>query len=398
MRILQLSPQVPYPLSVGGKVGIFNITKHIALRGHEVTLLAYDVDEPVETAALEDHCELVKVPHSNRNSLLGATLNLLSDTPYNISKYHSAKYHRALRTLLERRKFDIVHVDHLHMAHYGMFCRQHAGLPIVLREHNVESVIMERFAETSAPPLVRKWLALQIPRIRRYEARIASDYDCCCVITPEDERRLKELAPQARTTIIPGGVESSFFSATEPVDAVSHSLCFFGNFDWLPNKDAVNWFLESIFPKIVESVPEAKLFIVGKNVPRTIGHKFGARVIIRGFVDDIQTELRKYSVNIVPLRIGGGIRLKILESFALRVPVVSTTIGCEGIQAVPGIHLMVADDPASFAETTTRLLKDEPLARSLSDAAYRLADGHYRWERIAELFEQTYLGILHARR
>jgi len=395
LKILQLVPQVPYPLSVGGKVGIFNITKHLAMRGHRITMLAFDTDSPVETKPLEQYCELITVPHSNKNSSFRAFVNLFSKLPYNISKYQSPKFQSRLCQLLKERRFDIVHVDHLHMAQYGTFSKGKINMPIVLREHNVESVIMERFADLSSSFVVRRWLGVQLRRIRSFEAAQAARYDCCLVITEEDRKRLNTLAPSARAQVIPGGVEARYFKEPQRDTRLPVSVSFFGNFDWIPNRDAVLWFVQDIFPKIITKLPEATLYVIGKNIPPKIKALQSKNLIVRGFVPDLKEEAQKYQMTVVPLRVGGGIRLKILESFAMRVPVVSTSVGCEGISGNHNEHLLVGDTADEFAEHVVRLLEDEALRKRLVKKAYALAEKKYRWEDIAEQFEHIYVDVIH---
>lgn len=394
LNILQLVPQVPYPLTDGGKVGIFNITKHLSLRGHKLTMLALDVSGYADLEALRGLCQLILVPHSNKNSLFGAAVNLFSSLPYNISKYRSREFEKRLRQLLKEGTFDIVHIDHLHMAHYGLLCKEQAGIPVALREHNVESTIVERYAKTARSRILRTWLTMQGDRIRAYEGSLARHMDVCSMITPEDEKRLLELQPDAQTVVIPAGVEEEMFVGGETVGAIPHSMALVGNYEWLPNRDSLGWFLEKIFPLIKASNPLSRAFIIGKNIPTKIKDHPPEGVVIRGFVNDIKRELQQYEILAVPLRVGGGIRLKILESFALRVPVVSTSIGCEGTRAIPGKHLLVADTEREFAAQVVGLLGNVNLQRSLKQNALDLAVEHYRWERIAEQFETVYTGII----
>lgn len=353
-------------------------------------MLALDVRSGDDVARLRKYCRLISVPHSNENSIAGAFINLFSTKPYNISKYESKEFEHRLRNLIRTEQFDVVHVDHLHMAEYGLLCRREAGLPVVLREHNVESIIMERFADTAQSKALRAWLRLQIPRIRSYEAHQALLADCCCVITSEDERKLKKLAPAARTVVIPAGVEESFFERIEGVTKIPDSIALIGNFDWLPNRDSLMWFLECILPLIRRRRQGVKVFIIGKNIPISIVKRPPANVIIRGFVPDIREELCQYELMVVPLRVGGGIRLKILESFAMRLPVVSTPIGCEGIDVAAEKHLLVADSDQDFANETLRLLGDEGLRHQLAGNAFELVKNRYQWSSIAEQFEKVY--------
>jgi glycosyltransferase involved in cell wall biosynthesis len=390
VKILQIAPQVPYPPSDGGKVGIYNITRHLAALGHEVTLFAFDRAPGVEYGPLSEFCDLRRVTHSTRNSPWGALLNIFSDLPYTISKYRSENLEQQLVNFVEQHRPDVVHVDHLHMAGYGARLRERFGLPVVLREHNIESVIVERFADHARNPAVRRYARLQQGRMRRYEARMAGMVDVCCPITPDDARKLIELNPAASVRVVPGGVEASYFTPAGGSAAAPDSIVFFGGMDWLPNQDAVGWFLDDIFPIILASRPAATLTIVGKHIPPAIAKRAGPRVVIRGFAEDLRAEVQKHAVSIAPFRIGGGMRLKIIESFAMGVPVVSTAIGCEGIGAEDGEQIVVADSPGDFAAAVTELLTGGERARTIAGAARVLASERYRWEAVAAMFESVY--------
>ncbi len=392
MRILQIAPQVPFPLSDGGKVGIFNITKYLARRGHEITLLAADVHRPVHVEPLLEHCDLIRVAHSNKNTVPGAFRNLFSDTPYNIGKYQSSELEQRMRHLLSRRTFDIVHVDHLHMASYGLLCREIAGIPVVLREHNVESVIMERYLAVTRNPILRSWLRMQLRRLRAYEREVASAVDACCMMTREDEAVLKQLSSEARTAVIPAGVEKTLFDKRKR-RPIPGSLALVGDYSWGPNSDSLSWFLSAIFPRILEKRPDATLFLIGKNVPAGIDRMAGRNIVVRGLVPDFKEELRRYEMLVVPLRVGGGMRLKIVESFAMGVPVVATSVGGEGIGGKHGQHMLLADTEMEFAESVALLIGNRKLSAELTRNAHTFVARRFRWESIARAFEDVYRDV-----
>jgi glycosyltransferase involved in cell wall biosynthesis len=398
MRILQIVPRLPYPLTDGGKVGIFNITKHLALRGHKVTMLTFDQDRQQDIEPLHEICNVIPIHVKTDDSIVSGVLNLFSNVPYKISKYRSSKYQNALLKVLKSENYDVVHVDHLHMAYYGIMCKRIAKLPIVLREHNVESTIVERFVQIVKTPIFRSYLNAQLRRMRHYEAEQTAMFDMCCMITEEDRRRLYALNQSVRTCVIPGGIEASYFSNITSTAKIPHSICFFGSFAWIANRDGVEWFLDEIFPKILEWLPDVQFFLLGKDIPSKIGHLQKKNVFIRGFVPNLKEELSRYEISIAPIRIGGGIRLKILESFAMQIPVVTTSIGCEGIQAMDSKHLLTGDTSDEFAKQVVRLLGDKELRNRIIRNAYVLADEKYRWERIAEQFEDMYKEVISKKR
>jgi glycosyltransferase involved in cell wall biosynthesis len=353
-------------------------------------MLALDRTPDVDARPLEEFCELIRVPHSNKNSLPGAIRNLFYPIPYSIEKYNSAAYRQRLTELLRRSPFDIVHADHLHMAQYADQCRTLSDAPFVLREHNVESTIVERFSEQVRMPLLRQWVQLQARRMRFYESRQASICDACCVITDEDGKRLSALAPCAHIEVVPAGVDDSFFESRRRQDQIPDSVVMFGSFDWAPNRDALDWFVARIFPRITAQAPKTTLYVFGKEIPSSIVTKEGGRIVVRGFAPDIKEELPRYQIAVVPLRVGGGMRLKILESFALRVPVVSTSIGAEGIDCEDGVHYLRADTEEEFARAVVRLLQNHSLSERLAQNACLLVEQRYRWKRIAQQLETVY--------
>jgi len=390
MNILQIAPQVPYPLNDGGKVGIYNITKHLSLRGHNVTLLCFDRGKNSDISELQKFCTVVTVQHSTNNSAIGALLNIFSNVPYNISKYFSKEFETQLRQLLSQKKFDIVHVDHLHMAHYGVICKKEYGLPIVLREHNIESTILERYRQTVEIPILKQYLDIQLKRLNIYEAQYTREFNYCAVITPEDLRRLKILQPSASTYVVPAGVSNEYFEDIVVIKE-PYTISFFGGFDWIPNQDALYWFIQEIFPAVQKKYPQTKLVVIGKNVPTKLKKFESSTILFKGFVENLRSEVKKTQLTIAPYRIGGGMRLKILESFAMKVPVVATAIGCEGIECTHGQNILIGDTPEEFAQLVINLFEDATLHRTITDNAYTLAKRLYTWESIVESLESVYL-------
>jgi glycosyltransferase involved in cell wall biosynthesis len=390
LKILFIATRIPSPLTDGGQICLFNTIKYLALRGHRITLLTYGSDRFSDLKPLHEVCDLRLVNKSTKDSLLGGFLNLFSDVPYKISKYISEDLCTELIRTLQSDRFDIVHVEQLHVAQYGQLCRQLSNLPIVLREENVESVIVERFVKNHDIPIIRAYLRNQLDRTRKYEARMAENFDLCCMITDVDRKKLEQLNGNAKTCVVTAGVDSSCFQEQLVVKRKPRSICFFGSLYWIPNRDGVLWFLKDIFPRILRRYPDVIFYIIGKDAPSYIKSYQGENVVIRGFIPDLQQELAQYEVTIVPIRIGGGIRIKILESFAMRIPIVTTSIGCEGIEGRHMEHLLIGNTPEEFADHVVKLLSDANLRHNIAQNAYVLADKKYRWEQIAGEFEKIY--------
>jgi len=364
------------------------------LRGHEVTLLAFDREAGIDYSSVEMFCELHTVRHSTNNSLLGVAKNIFSRLPYNISKYHSPQLARMLVDLASTHPFNVVHVDHLHMAEYGQLSKRILKIPVVLRQHNVESTIMERFAETLRNPFMRGYIGMQALRLQKYEAQMLRQFDYCCAISEPDAARILSMEPLAKIRVIPGGVEASFFEQVNSIERVPFSIVFFGGLDWIPNQDAIIWFCEKVFPSILKIRPNATFHVVGKNIPSKIRELQSEHLILHGFVSDLHREISRYELSVAPFRIGGGMRLKIVECFAMGVPVVATSVGCEGIDARNGEHLLVGNTPEELSGCVLRLFDDQELRRTLTRNAYALANRSYRWESIAAEFERTYIELI----
>lgn len=390
MNILQIAPRVPFPLYDGGKIGIFNITKYLSLRGHKITLLSLtSTKESTELYELEKFCKVKIIYANTKNSYFKMLINIFSPLPYTMFKYYNKDFEMELCRLLREESFDIVHIDSLHMAYYVKMVKENFDIPVVLREHNVESVIMRRYSQNETNPVIKAYASMQFRKIYKYESKILQAFDLCLMITKEDEKRIKAMNPLVKTTVVPGGVDTSYFyPLEEPVD--EKALIFVGTLDWIPNIDGILWFCKSIFPLIKKQEPFAKLYIVGKNPPPKILALRCESIIVTGFVEDVRPYISKASVFVVPLRVGGGMRIKILEAFSMAKAVVSTSIGCEGIDVENGKDIYIEDNEDKFAKRVVELMRDREKRSEIGRNAFELVKTKYTWETVSELIEGEY--------
>lgn len=392
MRILQITPQLPYPPDSGGRVAMFNILRYLSRR-HTMTLLSFVTEETEHHVdALKGFCErIIPVRHRADASRFAMLANIASSRPYTIHKFASSEMADQVRHETASGQIDLVHMDHLHMAQYV-----HAvplDMPVVLREHNVESVIMRRFAAQSSNPFVKTYAALQARRLHAYEAKICPRFARCVAVTPVDGRTLAQMAPEAHIEVLPDGVDTEWFDPSAlSLEPETTRLVTTGDYGWRPTADGLEYFVREIYPHIRRELPDVKLSVVGRRPPDVVA-RMGDGVEVLGRVEDVRPEILRGAVFIVPTRIGSGIRLKILEAMALRRPVVSTSIGCEGIEAIPEEHILVADDPRAFAAHVVRLVRDPALAGRLTDAAARLIRERYAWSSITEQLSALYQTI-----
>jgi glycosyltransferase involved in cell wall biosynthesis len=395
MRILFVTPHLPYPPTDGGRIGCFNQIKYISRR-HEVFLLSYiDRAEEADLAAeLGIYCANVEtLLRRNGAGIVMLLRGLVGSRPGTMAKYWSLPMALAVRENVQRFRADLVHFDFLHLAPL----RSYAGaVPAVLREHNVEYVVWQRHAEYGDSVLQRAYTRYCAPRIRRYEARAARQFDRCVVVTAADARHLAEIAPSAKIEVIPSGVDTEYFFPMEEPPETPFRMAITGSFEWKPKQHNLRILATSIFPLIRAALPQAELFVVGKGVPAELREEVegvpGVRVT--GGVPDVRPHLAGAALVVNYVEIGGGIALKVLEAMAMRKAIITNSRGSEGIEARDGQEIVIADGISHFVSAAIALLQDSGSRAALAENAYRLARSKYSWESIASRFEDCYLDVI----
>ncbi len=396
MRILFVAPKIPWPATDGGRIAIYELVRHITERGHQAAFLGFG--SPQSADELCAHASLLwarAVPHDTATRPVSALANLFSPLPYTAAKYKSGAMADAIRSALQEELFDLVQLENTHMGHYlGLVQRQNK--PAVLRLHNVESLLAARYARTVPPPL--SWyVALQAERMYRFEARVCEQASLCLAITEEDAERVRRMAPDAQVAVSPAGVDLERFSP-KLMSEEPGTVVYVGSLNWPPNADSVRWFRTEIWPRILKEEPTAHWIIVGKDPPTDILRwpEEDRSITVTGFVEDIRPDLNRGSVVIVPLRSGGGMRLKILEAMASGKPVVSTPLGAEGIPARSGEEIVLAPPDRTFAVEVVRLLRQDSERKRIGKAARAWVE-RFGWNRIADALEREYASLLEAR-
>ena len=382
MRILLLTQIVPFPPDSGPKVKTLGVLRYLA-RSHEVHLVSFarSAEEEAHARALAAYCRSVTTVPLHRSRLRDAyylARSLVSGRPFLVERDDSAAVRGAISRLLAERAFDAVHADQLSMAQFAV----DLDLPLrVLDEHNAVWTIVRRSARQERLGPKRALAEIEWRKLRAYERKICDLFDRVTVVSREDRRALGlDGADSDRTHVIPISVDTGAlrFEPPEPGarDVVSVATMFYP-----PNVEGVYWFGSEVFPAIRQKLPETRFHVVGSRPPgRIVGLATPeSGIVVTGYLPDLAPVFRQSAVIVVPLHSGSGMRVKILEAFARGKPVVSTTIGVEGIEAEAGRHLLVADDPADFAEAVIRLIEDTTLARRVSGAARALVEARYDW-------------------
>jgi len=393
MDILFLSSRNPYPIRSGHSQRTFNLIKYAA-QNHSIFLLAFlEKDEDLENvSAMREICADVYpfyIPdeQSKWRFALSLIRNLFSPLPYTAQKYDSDEMRCKIRELLEERKFDILHCDTPDFAQYIDEVR---NIPKVVVNHNVESKLMYRRCLYAKNMLERMYLYLQSLKMRRYEKRICGRFDSCVVVSETDKDDLQRISPGAKISIVPNGVDIEYFRPMHE-KPTENSLIFVGGMSWFPNLDGALWFCEEIWPSIKGEIPGARITFIGPDPSSKILEMAETdNIEAPGFVDDIRSYAAKAAVYVVPLRIGGGTRLKILDAMAMGKAVVSTSIGCEGLDVTPEENIIVADSAEEFARRTVELLRNPDLTERLGIAGRKLAEEKYDWNMIGVKMEEVY--------
>ncbi len=396
MRILQISPQIPLPLTDGGKKSINGLTRCFAARGHQIDFTAYRKHHDYKSALeeLSRYCRPHILDVQTDDNILDAFFNLFSPLPYNISKFHREEMKNFLEDFLPKEKIDIAMVHNSHMAWVVDVIKSFVNIPVVLRQENVEMMIMKRFYETQKNPLLKYYAKLQYKKFLAYEPVICEKFDACIMISEQDKVTIQNFNPAIKAYAIPAGVDDFLFDYKRP-EPEPYSIAHIGQLSWLPNLDSLQWFLEKILPAVVNVYPQTKLYAYGAGdyskikIPSEVKNNF----IIKGFVADIWKEMEDKSLLVVPLRIGSGIRIKILEMLAFGQTIISTSLGKEGIELKDSEHILIADDENSFIEKIAGVFERKYDTELLGKNGRKFIKDRYLWDNIAQKFEELYLTL-----
>ena len=396
MKILQIAPQIPYPLDDGGRIGIYGITNFLHKRGNKIDFAVYRKHSDYDSSfnALKNICAPHILDVQTDNNLPHAIINLLSSIPYNISKFIRKEMKDFLVQFLKNNEIDVVHVDHAHMGWTVDIIKNIKDVPVVLREHNVEMRIMKRFAENETSFVLKNYAQLQYSKFLKYEPMICRKFDNCIMITKEDESEILQFDPTIKTSVIPAGIDPQLLEFKSK-ESIPFSLFHIGSLKWLPNLDGLNWFLDEVFPNLITKIPKTKLFIYGKGSENfKINPLFKNNIIIKGYVKDIFLEISDKQVAIVPLRVGGGMRIKIIELMALGKSIISTTIGKEGIDLQDNEQILIADNKEDFINKISDVFYNNVNTGKLIKSAREFIRENYTWENVALQFENKYKELI----
>ena len=396
VRILVLSNVVPYPPHGGVHLRILNILQRVAQR-HDVTLGCHSWgDADLDGAAWLNRNGVRTItapllPANWRHAAPALQAALFRGQPPEIVQYQAPKLH----ALIAQERFDILQVEETLLAPYASSLPSEAGTKTILVFHNMHFMQEERIAALEGKRLDRLWRRANAQIMRRYEPAIAARFDRNIAVSAVDRALLRGLAPDLEIDVLANGVDTAALRPLPPPDR-KRSLIFVGTLNYKPCVDAVLWLAQEVLPILRRRRPDLELWIVGKLPPPEVEALAGPGVFVTGYVEDLTPYYQRSAVAVVPLRAGGGSRLKILEAMALGRPVVSTAVGAEGLEVTAEQNILLAESAEAFAVSVERLLNDDDLWRSIVQRAREFVEIHHEWDKIVEQQLKIYDELMQA--
>ena len=387
-RVLVIDEEVPWPANTGKRLRTLNLLTELADE-FDVALMVHQ--NGADSGALEELrrrrigvivADSRLAPKRGMRLAVGLLASLAARLPYSVHAHYTRGYGRALGGALDTGSYDLVHCEWTPFAIY----LTGPTPPVVVAAHNVEAQLWQRIADTERRPLHRLLFRLQARWMAAFEADAFRRLARATAVSEEDAAVLRRIGC-ANVTVVPNGVDVDFYRPAPADAAEPGTLVFTGSMDWRANQEAIRWFIAHVHPLFELRQRPYRLFVVGRNPPAwlTDRSQVPAPVIVTGSVDDVRPYVARSTVYVVPLQAGGGSRLKILEAFGMGRPVVSTTVGAEGLLVEPGRHIVLADSPEDFTSAIVNLMDDPARQAALSREARDLVVSTYQWSRIARV-------------
>ncbi len=407
MNILFLTQIVPFPPDAGPKVKTYHVIRALAGQGHSVTLVSFVRPEEVQhLAALQEICtavHAVPIRRSRAADVFYMLRSYLTGRPFLIERDDLRPMQETVNRLVRENDFHFIHADQLTMVQFAV--RGAAAVSgeqpkVIFDAHNAVWTIVERMKD-NARWFLKPVLSVEAARVKRYEGGLLRTVDHVLAVTDIDRALLEEALhvsnqrtarPPAPITVIPIAVDTEKLQPVRRKPG-SRNIVTLGTLHYPPNADGIRWFFNEVFPLVRERVPDAALTIIGKNPPQDfleLAERSAGVIRVTGYVNDLRPYLEESALMVVPVRAGGGMRVRILEAFAYAMPVVTTTVGLEGIHAAPDHDVLVADTPADFASRTVQLLQDVSLQDKLAANGRALATTRYDWQAVLAAMKPIY--------
>ncbi len=396
-RLLVIDEEFPWPLNSGKRLRTYNLLQELA-RHNQVAFLAYGTEESESFRHFKSagfNPIAVSPPDLRQHGplfYLRLLANVASPYPFIVTRHYTRRFQKRLDETLHANRYDAVLVE---WSPYARFVRDIGGVKKIIVAHNIESNIWRRYEQQEKNLLRKLYISLQRAKVEHFEARCFHWADGATAVSEAEAKTIAGFELPYEVAVIENGVDTEFFSGHE--DATPGSIVFSGAMDWRPNQDAAEFLVHEILPLVKETHPEVTVTLVGRTPPdhiKALGSIDG--VTVTGTVDDVRPYVRRAEVFAVPLRIGGGSRLKILEAMSLGKAVVSTAVGAEGLRVTDGENILLADEPQTFADAIASCLDDAALRERLGRAGRTLVEQKYRWSILGQKYHEYLCSIVSA--
>ncbi len=394
-NILMLTPYLPYPPVSGGRSRTYNLVKRL-VRDFQITVVCFGRPEEkaFDLKPLRDLCELIVIDRApSPGALKTALLSLTSLKPVTMRLYSSPKFRETVSRLLKYGLYDLIHVESFYMVQN---LPQDVPVPVLLSEPAVEYLAWWRHAQVARPIYQRPSIALEALKMRILEPHTWAQATLVGAMSDIDERIVKKATPGVAATLTPNGVDVDYFQPGDN-EREADAAVFMGDYKYFPNTDAVLYFVKHIMPLIRAEHPRFTLTLLGKEPPPelvALGNDPSSGVFVRGLVEDTRPYLTYATLFVCPLRSGSGTRFKLLESLACGCPVVTTSLGCEGLGPTNGRHMLIADTPLTFASAVLKILNNPQEAARLGRHGRNWVTERHSWDRSASLLADAYLRLI----
>ncbi|MBI2012416.1 glycosyltransferase [Candidatus Curtissbacteria bacterium] len=390
MKILMITPYLPYPLVSGGQIRTYNLLKNLSKK-HEITLASFirEEDERKYFSELTPYCKKV-ILFKRRKAWSPINIILAAVTPYPflVCIYFESKVKKQIARELASNHYDLIHAE----TFYVMPNIPQTKIPIFLVEQVIEYLVYQKFVE-SLPPwsfFIKPLLLFDVSKIKWWEKHYWGKAKRLASMSDEDRRFIQEHVKNIKVDVVANGVDVAYFAKTRKQKTIKPTVLFVGQFKWLPNRDATGFLVEDIWPKIKNEIGNAKLWIVGRNPPSDVLKYAREDIKVDGAVEDIRTAYGLSDVLLAPIRNGRGTKYKILEAMATKTPIVGTKLAIEGLAIRDGKEAFVAETADELSQKSVQILKNPKVGQNLASAAYDLVKKKYNWQIISDKLDQLY--------
>ncbi|MFO0320830.1 MAG: glycosyltransferase family 4 protein [Bacteroidota bacterium] len=398
MKILQLSNKAPFPSTDGSSIAISNLAFGLSEHDVNIHLLTINTkkhfkpDEEV-SAIIKNKIHYQSVYKNTSTSIIGAFLNLFSNQSYFSSRFYFKAFEKVLIKKLNSETFDIIQLEGVFMASYIHIIKKYSRAIISLRTHNIEHQIWERVLLQEKNWLKKKYISLQNNRLKKFELNAFHICDTIITITDIDRKNIEALGFNKKIKTSLTGVDLKMY---QPIlyPSETNTVFSFASMDWLPNVEAVNWFLQHVWDDVSKEMPNIKLIIAGKGMPLSIQKKASDKIHVIEHVENSTKLYQQYDIMIVPLLSGSGLRIKLVEGLAYGKAIITTSIGAEGIPYEKNKHLIIADSAIDFKNALIELIKNKHLKTELQISARQLAEAEFDYKKVAKELIIFYQSLL----